>query len=120
MFFALSREANKIGNMDVSKTCDHIKIKIKMPNPSQEPPASSKAPNEDLKYIEVLCTFKINIESNNFDLGCINHHIKIMNKLPNTIQEYSASSKAPIKTFFRDILNLSQTLLSLVNLSLYV
>ena len=35
--------------MDVSKISDHIKIKIKMANPSQEPPASSKAPNKDPK-----------------------------------------------------------------------
>ena len=33
--------------MIVSKTTDHIQIKIKMPNSSQEPPASSKAPNQD-------------------------------------------------------------------------
>ena len=31
--------------MVVSKTSDHIEIKIKMPNPSQEPPSSSKASN---------------------------------------------------------------------------
>ena len=36
--------------MGVSKTSDHIQIKIKMPNPSQEPPASSKAPNEYLDF----------------------------------------------------------------------
>ena len=34
--------------MVVSKTSDHIQIKIKMPNPSQEPPVSSKAPNDDI------------------------------------------------------------------------
>ena len=51
--------------MVVSKTGDHIQIKIKMPNPSQEPPASSKAPNEDLKDMDILCTFKIKIESQN-------------------------------------------------------
>ena len=36
-----------------------IRIMIKMPNLSQEPPASSKAPDEDLKEMDVLCTFKI-------------------------------------------------------------
>ena len=51
--------------MGVSKTRDHIKIKIKMPNPIQEPPASFKAPNEDLKDMDVLCTFKIKIETQN-------------------------------------------------------
>ena len=52
-------------------TSDNIYIKIKMPNPSQEPTASSKAPNEDLKDMDVLCTFKIKIESQNWDHGCI-------------------------------------------------
>ena len=40
---------------------DHIQTKIKMPNPSQEPPASSKAKDEDLKDMDDLCTLKINI-----------------------------------------------------------
>ena len=44
---------------------------IKMPDSSQEPPASSKAPNEDLKDMDVLCTFKIKIESQNLGHGCI-------------------------------------------------
>ena len=57
--------------MGISKTSDHIQIKIKMPNPSQEPPGSPKAPNEDLKEMDVLCTFKIMIESQNLDHGCI-------------------------------------------------
>ena len=64
---------NKRKNLDhgISKTSDYIQIKIKMPNPSQEPPASSKAPNEDLKDMDVLCTFKIKIESKNLDHGYI-------------------------------------------------
>ena len=33
----------------------------KMPNPGQEPPVSSKATNEDLKDMGVLCIFKIKI-----------------------------------------------------------
>ena len=57
--------------MGISKNNDHIQIKIKVPNPSQEPPASSKAPNEYLKDVDVLCTFKIKIESQNLDHGCI-------------------------------------------------
>ena len=36
----------QIRNMGISKTNDHIQIKIKMPNPSQEPSASSNAPNK--------------------------------------------------------------------------
>ena len=42
---------------------DLIQFMIKMPNPSQEPPASSKAPIHDLKDMNVLCTLKIKIES---------------------------------------------------------
>ena len=53
--------------MGVSKIRDHIQLKIKMPNPNQEPSASSKAPNEYLKDMDVLCNFKIKIESQNLD-----------------------------------------------------
>ena len=65
MFFApsKSRWRAKIRIMGVSKTIDHIRIKIKMENPSQEPPVSTKAPNQDLKDMDFLCTFKIKIES---------------------------------------------------------
>ena len=42
-----------------------------MPYPSQEPPAPMEAPNKDLKDIDVLCTFKIKIESQNLDHGYI-------------------------------------------------
>ena len=42
-----------------------------MPNPSQEPPTSSKSPDQDLKDMDVLCTFKIKIESQNLNHGCI-------------------------------------------------
>ena len=55
--------------MGISKTSDHIQIKIKMPNPSQEPPAPGKAPNQDIKDMDVLCTFKIKIESQNLEHG---------------------------------------------------
>ena len=67
MFFALikSRYRADIQNMVVSKNSDFIQIKIKIPNPSQSPPASSKAPNEDLKDMDVLCTFKLNVGSQN-------------------------------------------------------
>ena len=52
-------------------TSDGLEIKIKMPNPSKEAPAFSKAPNEDLKDMDVLCTFKIKIESQNSDHCCV-------------------------------------------------
>ena len=57
--------------MGVSKTSDHFQIKIKMPNPSHEPPGSSKAAKQDLKDMVVLCMFKIKIESQNLDHVCI-------------------------------------------------
>ena len=60
-----------MGGMGVSKTSDNIKIKIKMPNPIHDPPASFKAPNEDLKETDVLCTLKTKIESQNSDHGFI-------------------------------------------------
>ena len=56
----------KIGIMGVSNTSDHSQIKVKMPNPSQVPPASSKAESQDLV---VLCSFKINIETQNLEHG---------------------------------------------------
>ena len=51
--------------MGVPKTSDHIQINIRMPNPSQEPPVSAKAPNQDLKDMDVVCTIKIKIKSLN-------------------------------------------------------
>ena len=83
--------------MGVPKTSYHIKINIRIPNPSQEPPASSKALNEDLKDMDVLCTFEIKIESKNVD-HCVSktsNHIQIKISLPNSNQEPPASSKAP-------------------------
>ena len=64
MFFAplKSRQRAKIWDIGASKTRHRIHIKITMPNSSQEPPASSEAPNQDLKDMDVLCTFKINRE----------------------------------------------------------
>ena len=83
--------------MGVLKTTDHIKIKIKMPESSQEPPASSKAPNGDLMDMDVLCTFKIKIESQNSDPGYIktSDNIQIKIKMRNPSQEPPESSKCP-------------------------
>ena len=61
----------KIWNIGISKTSDHIQIKIKMPNPSQEPPDPTKAPNQNFKDMDVLCTFKIKIESQHSESRCI-------------------------------------------------
>ena len=50
--------------MGISKTSDHIQIKIKMPNPSQEPAAFSKG--EDAKYKQWISSI---LQSQNKDLG---------------------------------------------------
>ena len=59
--------------MDDQRTVstEHIQIKIKMPNSSQENPAYSQALIQDFKDMDVLCTFKIKIESQNLKHGCI-------------------------------------------------
>ena len=83
--------------MGVPKTSDSIQINIRMPNPSQDPLASSKAKNEELKDMVVLCTFKIKIDSQNFAQRCT----KAQWPYPNQYQHAKphsgspASSKAP-------------------------
>ena len=86
--------------MGISNTSDHIQIKIKMPNPSQEPPASSKAQNEDLKEMYVLCTFKIKIESP-IQKMCVlktHDHILIKFKIKHPSHNPPVSPKAQIRT----------------------
>ena len=87
-------------NMKVSKNSDHIQNKIKVPNPSQEPPASSKSQDQDLKDMDVLCTFKIKIESQNSDHGCIktSDHIQIMIQMPTPIRNLQNPPKQKIRT----------------------
>ena len=99
MFFppSDSKYQAKIWNVGISKTSDHIQMKIKMPNPIQEPPESSKAPNEDLKDMYVLCTFKIKTESQNSDHGHIILNIGV-SKTSNSIKikwRYHTSSQEP-------------------------
>ena len=83
--------------MGKPNTSYHIQIKIKMPNAPQEPPASSKAQNQDFKDMEVLCTIKIQIEKQNSDHGysktSVNIQIKI--KMPQPCQEHPVFFKAP-------------------------
>ena len=55
---------------DLSKVFDHIQIKIKVPNPSQEPPASPKASNKDLKDMDAVWIFNIKLESQNPKYRC--------------------------------------------------
>ena len=78
--------------MVVSKTSDHIQIKIKMPNPSQDPPASSNAPNEDFEDMEVLCTVKIKMASQNLDHGCIKDQLLYTNQDQNAKSQSETSS----------------------------
>ena len=66
-----SRQIPKIRYMGVSENSAHIKIKIKMPNLSQEPPASSEAPSLELEDMVVLCIFKIQVGSHNSENGRI-------------------------------------------------
>ena len=53
--------------MGVSETSDHIQIKIKIPQPHQELTVSSKAQNEELMDMDVLCTFKLEIDTQNLE-----------------------------------------------------
>ena len=88
--------------MGIIKTSECIQIKIKMSNPIQESPASSKAPNGDLKAMDVLCTLEIKIESQNLELAVskTSDHIKFKIKMPNPIQEPPASLKSPNNNFW--------------------
>ena len=63
---------------------------IKMPDPSQEPPASFKAQNDDLEDLDVHHTFKIKIESQNLDHGCDKDH----RPYPNQGQDMKPLSEA--------------------------
>ena len=75
MFFKpSSQDRDKIGNMGLPKARDYTKIKIKMPNPNQGLPVSSKAPNQDFKDMDVLCICKINIENQHLEQGTPKDH----------------------------------------------
>ena len=93
MFFApsKSRKRSKIWLIDLSKTSDIIQMKIKMPNPRQEPLAFSKAPNEYLTDIDVLYTFIIKIESIKLQYG----RTKDQWRYPNEDQDAKPHSETP-------------------------
>ena len=93
MFFApvKSRQGTKIWNMSVSKTIDYIQIKIKMSKSSQEPPESYKASNQDLKDMDVICTLKPKIKSQNLVYGCIEDQ----STYPNQDQDAKLHSEPP-------------------------
>merc|ERR1711954_271502 len=74
----------KIGSQNLDHGCTKDQCPYqnqdKGPHPNQEPPVSSESPNQDLKDIAFLCTFKINIESLNCStpskekLSCLGEH----------------------------------------------
>ena len=66
--------------MGVSKTSDYIQIKIKIQTPSYESSESSQSQNQDFKDIDVLCTFKIKIKSQNLDHGWIKDQWPYLNQ----------------------------------------
>ena len=78
----------KIRNIDVAKTNDPIHIKIKMPNPSEEPPAPTQAPNQASKSRQ-------RAKTRNIGVAKTSDHIQIKIKLPNPSQEPPAPTKAP-------------------------
>ena len=71
---------SQILNICVSNTSHHIQIQIKMPNPCQEPLAPTKAPNKDSMEMDVLCTFKYKIESQNSEYKCIKDQLPYLNQ----------------------------------------
>ena len=83
--------------MGVLKNSDHIQVKIKIPDPSQKPPASSNAPNQDLKgHVHSL-----HLQSQdrakiwNMGVSTTSDHIKIKIKIPNQSIKPLVSSTAP-------------------------
>ena len=78
--------------MAISKTSDHIEMKIKMPNPSQEPLAPTKAPYQDLKDMSILCTFKIKMESQNLEYRCIKDQLPYPNEDQDAKSKWGTSS----------------------------
>ena len=82
--------------MGVPKVSDHIQVKIKMLNPSQEPPAPTKAQNQGWKDMDVLCTFKIKIENKDLKYGCIKDQWPFSNqdKMTNPSHQPPAPTKA--------------------------
>ena len=68
--------------MCVPKTSNYLQTRKKMSNLIQEPPVFSKAPNRDLKDMNVLCTFKIKIRAKTLNMGLPG--VKLMHKRINT------------------------------------
>ena len=64
------------------------------PNPSQESPASCKAPNQDFQDIENLCNFKIKTESQNLEHWCTKDQWPYLNQGQDA-KPQAWTSKAP-------------------------
>ena len=78
--------------MGVPKTSDPIKINIRIQNPSQEPSGSSKAPHQDFKDMDVLCTFNIKIESQNLVYGSTKDQWPYPNQYQDAKPQWGTSS----------------------------
>ena len=97
---SISFEKTNIWIRSLSEFENHIKNIIKIPNPNMEPPPSSKAPNQDSKNMEVLCTFKRYLECLQLDGGSINDDQGVKSHSRN-----SCIPKAPNQDFMdKDVL----------------
>ena len=83
---------SQIRIMVVAKNRDHIQIKIQMPNPSQEPSASSKAPNEDLKGHGCSLHLLNQDREQKFKSWCIKHQWPYPNQDPDAKPQSWTSS----------------------------
>ena len=90
--------------MDVFKTSDPIQIKINMPNNSLEPSSCAKAQNEDLKDMDVLCTFKIKKERQNLEHGCIKDQLLYPNQ--DQDKKLQSGTSTSSKTQTQDIMDI--------------
>ena len=86
--------------MGVSKTNDHIQIKIKMTDPSEDPPVSLKSPNQDFKEMDILCTNKSRERAKIWKMGVpkTNDHIQIKIQMLIPIRNLQHSLKPNIRT----------------------
>ena len=67
-------------------------MKMKIPNPSREIPESSKATNQDLKHMDVLCIFKIKKESQKLENACTKDQWPYPDQYQNTKPQSETSS----------------------------
>ena len=84
----------------VSKTIDHIQIKIKIPNPSKEPPASSKASNQDLRTYMFFAPSKSRYKATIWSMGVLktSYHIPIKIKMPTQVRNIQHPPENQMRT----------------------